>query len=584
MPRVPVIESPQIARGAVPTPFSSASVTPASQGASVGRGLRNLGSDVFRVHIAEKEKADRAAVASAEAKLAQIENTLLYDPEQGALQRKKQDAFNATDQSLDAYDQAFTELSQTMGNDTQRAGFQKSYQSRRNGVQRQLQIHEGNERRGFYDEEDERLIKNEISAGVNGWRDPARIEAANVRAFDAASRFAARNGMGEEWLENRAADINNRLHGGVIDHMLASNQDLRAKKYFKDNRELITGETRAKIEAAIAEGSLRGESQRRTDNIMAKHTDRENALKAARRIRDPEIRDATVTRVNARFNERKTDKENRSRELLRNAVAVVEANGGDINTVPPSIIADPDFTPTQRNSLRAIAQDIRDGIDPITDENTYFDLLNMANTPALRHEFLQKDMNELGSKLSRQDRRSLVNLQNSIRKGNLDDKLLNTYQTQKQIVDAALLDMKLDPTPSETTPQNKLARINKFRNAVRIQIEAEQTRTQTPVTDAKVQEIVDKLLMEGTVPGTGFKWFFGLAGDRIFQTEKRVFEVEAGESLELADDVELEDIPAGERAKVEAALRAEQRPITPETIRALYNSVNRQRLKNAGSE
>ena len=73
-----------------------------------------------------------------------------------------------------------------------------------------------------------------------------------------------------------------------------------------------------------------------------------------------------------------------------------------------------------------------------------------------------------------------------------------------------------------------------------------------------MQDIVDKLMVKGTIEGTGV---FGL-----FKTNKRLFEVLPGETLEL----DIDDVPEIERAKIEDALESRGKVVNEENILDLY--------------
>jgi hypothetical protein len=74
-----------------------------------------------------------------------------------------------------------------------------------------------------------------------------------------------------------------------------------------------------------------------------------------------------------------------------------------------------------------------------------------------------------------------------------------------------------------------------------------------------MQEIVDRLMIKGKVPGSGFYGFF--------QKNKRAFELESGENIEIS----AENIPASEKAKIVDALQRSKKPVTDQSILELYH-------------
>jgi hypothetical protein len=93
-------------------------------------------------------------------------------------------------------------------------------------------------------------------------------------------------------------------HVGVIDRLLANDQDLAAKQYYDAHKADVTGAATIAVERALEEGSTRGESQRQADTITAKAATLGDALTQVRAIADPKVRDATEERVRKFFSEK----------------------------------------------------------------------------------------------------------------------------------------------------------------------------------------------------------------------------------------------------------------------------------------
>jgi hypothetical protein len=90
---------------------------------------------------------------------------------------------------------------------------------------------------------------------------------------------------------------------------------------------------------------------------------------------------------------------------------------------------------------------------------------------------------------------------------------------------------------------------------VREAVRSQETRSGKNATDAEVQGIVDGLMIEGVTKK-------GL----IFDDKKRVYQLQPGEGV----TVKVTDVPRGERDKIEAALRNNNKPINDDTIVKLY--------------
>lgn len=249
MPTVPIYDS-KTTTAALPGPRLGAQYS--SKGAdAIGQGLQNIGEVVNRIRLAEIDKANKAAVTSAESTLATSETTLLHDPVSGALNQKGKGALDAHDRAMDTYDMAIATAEQNLSNDNQRTAFRQAAANRRVLVDRQLQVHESEQRRAYYNQEDDAYLNNEINAGIAGYRDPARITAAVDNSRRALAEYAERNGLGEDWLQQKSREAVTKVHSGVVFRLLANDQDLAAKAYYNKHADNIDPAMAERLQTAL---------------------------------------------------------------------------------------------------------------------------------------------------------------------------------------------------------------------------------------------------------------------------------------------------------------------------------------------
>jgi len=563
MPRVPVYER-QVTTAPLPGARLGAQTSPRTFGADVGAGLGAAGEVAQKLYLEEKRKADDLAVTQALGSLTETETTLLHDPQTGALTRRGQDAFAVHEPTLAAFKDTADKLERGLANDEQRYQFRRAALGRRVSVDRQLQQHIGTERVRFYDAETDAFVAKEIGAGVAGFRDPARVEEAIGRVQGALLLHAERHGLGQDWSASKLADATTKIHAGVIERLLANGEDLAARAYYERAKDEIAGGTIANVEKALRVGSVRGESQRAADGIVLKHRDLAEALKAARAIDNPEVRDATEARVKDYFAAAKAAEAERRNDAFRRAHQVLEQAGGNLDAVPPAHLAPLD--PNQRHALETRSRQIREGVEPVTDYARYYGLLQLAGTDETRSRFLKTDLLQYRHELDHGKFAELARLQANLRSGKVEDEVLDGYRTKKQVVDDALASIKIDPTPKPGTKHAQT--VNAFRKRVDEEIVALQGQTGKKATARDVQEIVDRLLIQGTVPGSGW----------IFDDRKRLFELEPGEAF----DVDVDEIPAAERQKIEEALKRANRPVTPATVLWLFKRKHLQQKPAGG--
>lgn len=554
MPRVPVYEQ-KIAPNALPGVRLSAATSPRTFGADIGAGLASVGDSVNKLYLEEKRKADQIAVLDADRALVEFETGSLHDPENGALTKRGRDAFGLPDTLISAYDTKVAEIEKGLTNDEQRLAFKRSAVARRLDFDRTLQKHVASEIRTYDDQATESYLVNETDAAIASG-DPDRIALGLERSRAAIVDHQKRNGLPPEWLNQKLAAVQTKVHGGTIDRMLATGQDLAAKAYYDEHKAEIAGAELARIEKALEVGTLRGESQRQADSILAKHRDLTEASAAARKIGDPQVRDEVERRVKDYFATAKAAEAEKRTEAYRRAANTLTNNGGDFGRVAPGDLAYLDGE--QHVKLRTLARHVREGTEPVTDYGAYYGLLQLAGNDATRAKFLQADLMEHRHELNNAHFAELARLQANLRSGKAEDDTLDGYRTKKQVVDDALASIRVDPTPKPGTKHAET--VNTFRKRVDEEILAMQRQTGKKATSADVQEVVDRLLIQGTVPGSGW----------LFDDRKRLFELAPGEAF----DVDADEIPAAERAKIEAALKRNNRPVTPATVAELF------RLKN----
>ncbi len=517
-----------------------------------GHANQQVFSQVTAIAQKAKNDADQLAVLDADRKLSEVETRLLYDPQSGAINKKGKDAFGAHEEVMRNLETEVQSIEGELRNETQRMAFRRSLVSRQVNIDRQLQRHVSTEIQRYDNETTESYLANERDAAVANYHDPERVNLSVERQRAAIQDHANRNGLPPEWVENKLKDSTSKTHGSVISRMLANGQDLDAKKYYDAHKDLFTGADAAAIEKDLEEGSLRGESQRQSDLIFEKFgSSMSTAMDKAREIEDPKLRDEVTSRLKDRFQMREVERRQSVENLHKSATDIIDRTG-NIDEIPTDQWKQ--FSLSERSALKNYARARREGIEPETKWDLYYDLKTQASTPALRSKFLQTNLYEHRPDFANAEFKELVNLQTSLRSG--DDKAakdLDGFRTDQMIVNDALRAAGFDTSPK---PGKKDAEaVNKFRRAVDEHLKQLQSRTGRKATNQEVQEIVDNLMVKG-VTEKGLIW----------DTTKRLFELGPQDQFEIDPD----DIPAGERAKIEEALRRRGIAVNNQKIVDLY--------------
>lgn len=378
MPQVPRLESQRFTTAPLRGGFIQARTTPSTFGLASARGIQALGRASFEIYQDEKRKADEIAVLDANRELVEFETDLLYNPETGLLNKRGRDAFQASEATLQQFTDKIGEIETRLGNDEQKLAFRRSSSSRQVNMDRTVQRHVAKERTEFDKTVTDNFIANERASAVANYNDDDRVQQSIDNQINALLEHKDRNGLPLEWLQRRITEATSQTHVAVIERMLANEEDLSASRYFKDNKDEITGADIAKVERSLAEGSLRGESQRRSDTILAQTSNRLDALAKARTIRDPKVRDATEERINRFFSVQKQAEAERRQELFLQASRILEQNGGDLEGISPSMWTGMDDA--QRKALRATVRTVRDGIEPTQNDKRWLEFLDLSTT------------------------------------------------------------------------------------------------------------------------------------------------------------------------------------------------------------
>lgn len=558
MPVVPRYSEPQVREQGLP----GVRITPSAPIEAFGGGDAVAGvfkaaqgaGDVMQKYAAEeKKKADQLAVLDADKKLSEMETRLLYDPQMGALNKKGRDSFGLPDQVMGEFGKGVQEIEKSLNNDEQRMQFRRSAISRQVDIDRQIQKHVSGEIRQYDSTVTESYLANERDAASANYHDPERVGMSIARQRAALLDHANRNGLPPEWVNLKVTESASKTHTGVISRMLANGEDLAAKQYYDANRESISGADATHLEKSLEEGTLRGESQRQSDAIMNRGLPMADSLKAAKAIKDPKVRDAVVSRVEHEFSARQAAERQDREDAYKTVWTTLEQT----KEMPPNDANWAKLNPSEKHSIETRLAQLKAGLPRVTDPNTYYELYTLASSPVTRDQFLQMNLMEKHPKLSDQDFQEIVKLQSQLRKGDAQaDLKLDGYRTNAQIVDGTLAQAGFDTTPKPGS--DDATQVNQFRKTVDDKVVALQKSTGRPATNKEVQEIVDGLIIEGRVSGTGL---FG-----FFQTKRRVFQQQPGEQLEF----EAKDIPAAERSKIESALRQRGVPVTDERVSQLY--------------
>ena len=368
------------------------------------------------IYNEEQQKADHAAILGADTSLAQLSNQLLYDPQSGALTRRGEDAAPAHRDAMDAWTKQTSKIEQTLS-ENQRPAFQKIAQGRTEDFDRILSQHAATEIQRSIVDKGQANLDAERAATLQSYAtlgDLTRVDQGIEHQRNSITLAGHLLGEPPEVTKQKIAEEVSRIHTGVLSLMIGKEQDLAAAKYYQAHTNELEPAALLELQGHLDLASLRGESQRRSDSILASTATFGGALAEVVKIGDPKLRDATRERVKATYEDREADMHFQRDEAFSRAGQVLEQTH-DLNKIAPAdwlklSVGDRETLKNREDQIRYPRRD--------TNPDLYFSLMNMAGlSEASRQQFQGLNLADYRGQLSPAHLDALVRLQRSGRIG-----------------------------------------------------------------------------------------------------------------------------------------------------------------------
>jgi hypothetical protein len=274
------------------------------------RGLDSVERAFGQLYEREVEKANKVALTGAAARLAELETRIMYDPKQGVLNMRGARSLEGKKFLDDEWTKGTGEIEGGLATENQRLAFRQSVAERTPSLHRALTQHTASEMEKYDAEQTNALLTNETNAataaaikGVSFLNAADRATQSIERQRIAVKEFAERRGLPPEQAKVMMERTTSGTHAAVIEQMAANNDDMTAKQYFDEFKDQLVGDDLTKMTKLVQDGSLRGEAQRQSDLIVGKYKDnRDAAMEAIKKIKNPELRDKTREYVINEYN------------------------------------------------------------------------------------------------------------------------------------------------------------------------------------------------------------------------------------------------------------------------------------------
>lgn len=550
----------KVATDAIPGARKQASETNTSTGATLKQTEANAWDKVGQVgaHVSsvfskmaadEKEASDQTALLKAEVDLGKWENQRLYDPNTGALGVTGEEALPLPEQVGTEFEKVSGDIAATLSNDKQRAAFARVRANHALNLDGTLRVHVEKEITKYRAGVLQATVETATSTAISNALDPRRVGEELQKATDAIATLGPKVGLSKPQLEVATRKAQTAIHSGVIERLLENDNDKGARAYFEETKSQIDGDAIANIEKALDEGTLRGSSQKKADEIVTAGGTLTAQLEKVRAIDDPKLRDAVRERVEHEANINERAKQDAEEKASGDAFNIIDKTH-NIASIPPAMWAN--FSGSTKSSLRSYAEHLVKGVPVETDDQTFYALMEQAGTDP--KTFLTQNLLDYRGKLSDGDFQQLTGLKLSLRNGdrNASEKALGGFRTKSEIIDNTLTQYGIDPKDKAMAPA-----VAQLQRMLDQRIETAQANGQK-VTNVEIQQTVDELLSQGeTVPGSWLALVRPFTYD-LAEKKKKLIEMQPG------------DIPAATRKDIETRLRAKGRPISDATVLATY--------------
>lgn len=513
MPNVPY-DNTQLSPDSVQTPrvqtdrpledFGGGSLVNAPLGAA-----QHLNEDV----VALQERSYRAAMLASKMNHQNNANTAGLDGlygtsdadgnyQPGLIQKIQGSGSNAhavTDEFFKGYDQLADSQISDAKSDQERQMVQKIYANKKDQLIRLVQPH--------IMAEQQKYEQGAFEAGIQGAQDqmtqayahPDVINSQIQAIKDSTDAYGQLHGQPQDVIEQNKSKAISQGYQQVIEKYLNNGQDVQAQQYYDKIKDQITdGKISDSTDKLVRQGTMDGNAQRITDNLVNNYTDKSAMNEAIRDIKDPELQDKVRSKAEpqlaAQLQKSQTEKDNNF--LKAQHIAVTQGYAA----IPKSITGS--LSPDAQKALQDTSNNA-DGTIPIKNDAKTF------------NEYMGKSTQDLGdlsqAEVARDVRPNLDDFHfqqfqdkwQSARQGmGGDQKALaraNLLQGNDNAVTQAFSDASIAGTsPGEslqTINQTKSKRVvyDQFRTEVQSEIDARQQAAGKPLTPSEVKDVANQV-------------------------------------------------------------------------------------------
>ncbi len=495
-----------------------------------------------KVFQEEKKKADDIVFADADLEASQSQTEI----EVRVKQMLGKDAGQASEYAETEWRKADERINKRFTDDDQRARYSRASKTRYNSIFKVVQEHQSSEFRKYEQEQTTAYVEAAREEAIENYQDPERIELSLERQNAAITKILSNRGI--ELSSPAGQKIYNtarsKTHEGVINRMLADENDVMAEEYFKQHKDQIEPDDATALTKNLEEGSRRGRSQRLSDSILSKTESLSDALTEAYKITDEGDREMVLDKIQAHHQLNKLAEAEKEKQRLESAISIVDKDPRR-EAVPPEM-----WNAMDNQAQKAVIEriNIRRGGGTIeTDRAVYYDLLGMAQDN--KKKFRDVDLMKYSNSLSDTDFKKLADAQKEDKAGKSAQ--LDGFLSDKAVADEVLSDIGIDPKKNKKNKELALEFYSALDSRV---LQFTKDNERKPNND-ELRKLANPLIIKLRDKDSGFLGFG--------QNEKFAFQGKINNTDEIV-------VPDEFRARIIDKAKRENKKLNDAQIRSIY--------------
>lgn len=385
------------------------------------------------------------------------------------------------------FDEASKNIAETLRNGDQREAFNRRSSVRKLGYSENIINHATKEQSAFQKQAYDGGVAAEKDIASTDYDNPSVVKGSLLRIQKLSEAEADRLGLKGDARKILIKSNISEAHEGIVVQAIDDGNYSLAKEYFNKNQKHILGERQDDVKRLLKAGGIKEQSQEAVDGYVNEGLSETEARAKARKL-PPEVRDAAVARVTARYSEANQIKDREQKAFGESAwstysEAIETMSPEDAYDLIPASVLD-GMDGKERAALQNRAKIDAKGESIPSGGADYYKLKLMARDDPKGFQ----EMNPLAYSLSDGDRKEIIKLQT-------DENKRVVSATKTQVMSRAAAGIGLEP--KEATKDSKSGdKVRAFYKRVDNEIEALQVTTGKEPSVKDIQEITERLSID----------------------------------------------------------------------------------------